>query len=59
MGMCLVADVDLTTSPLLLCRLFLMLQAVLADCLLFDRFPFSENGFVAAEVISELCPSKN
>lgn len=57
--MCLVADVDLTPSPLLLCRLFLMLQAVLADCLLFDRFPFSENGFVAAEVISELCPSKN
>ena len=33
-----------------LCCLFLMLQAALLDCPFFDLFPFSENGFVAAEV---------
>ena len=27
-----------------------MLQAALLDCLFFDLFPFSQNGFVAAEV---------
>ena len=27
-----------------------MLQAALSDCLFLDLFPFSENGFVAAEV---------
>ena len=27
-----------------------MLQAALSDCLSFDPFPFSENGFVAPEV---------
>ena len=33
-----------------LCGLFLMLQAALADCLLFDFLPFPQNGFVAPEV---------
>ena len=27
-----------------------MLQAALFDCLLFDLFPFSQNGFIAPEV---------
>lgn len=27
-----------------------MLQAAVLDCLFFDPFPFSENGFVAAEI---------
>ena len=27
-----------------------MLQVALSDCLFLDLFPFSENGFIAAEV---------
>ena len=34
----------------LICRLFLMLQAALSDCLFLDFFPFSDNGFIAAKV---------
>ena len=32
-----------------------MLQAALADCLLLDPFPFSENSFVASEVDVNWC----
>ena len=34
----------------LLCRLFLMLQAAMLDCVFFDLFPLSQYSFVAAEV---------
>jgi hypothetical protein len=30
--------------------LFLILQAVLMDCLLFDPLPFAQDGFIAAKV---------